>query len=250
MLKLENVCIEVDNKKIIDDISITIPRGEIHVIMGPNGVGKSTLLKAIMGDPAYTVSKGKIIYNNENIKGLKANEIAKKGIFLLSQNPVEIPGVTNAEMLRAALVDRGIKESVFEFNKRLTEATKAIGLDPSFVHRNINEFMSGGEKKKNEMLQIEVLRPSLILLDELDSGLDIDSLKTVSFALNKYKDETKASILIITHHTNILEYITPDKVHILEDGKIVMSGDASLAESVEKYGFKGAFNVNEGTDNE
>jgi len=250
MLKLENVCIEVDNKKIINDISITIPRGEVHVIMGPNGVGKSTLLKAIMGDPAYTVTKGKIIYNNENIKGLMPNEIAKKGIFLLSQNPVEIPGVTNAEMLRAALVDRGIKESVFEFNKRLVEATKNIGLDPSFVHRNINEFMSGGEKKKNEMLQIEVLRPSLILLDELDSGLDIDSLKTVSNALNKYKEETKASILIITHHTNILEYIIPDKVHILEGGKIVMSGDANLAENIEKYGFKGAFNVSEGTSNE
>ncbi len=250
MLKLENVCIEVDNKKIIDDVSITIPRDEVHVIMGPNGVGKSTLLKAIMGDPAYTVTKGKIIYNNENIKGLMPNEIAKKGIFLLSQNPVEIPGVTNAEMLRAALVDRGIKESIFEFNKRLTEATKNLGLDPAFVHRNINEFMSGGEKKKNEMLQIEVLRPSLILLDELDSGLDIDSLKTVSNALNKYKCKTKASILIITHHTNILEYIVPDKVHILEDGKLVMSGDATLAENIEKYGFKGAFNVSEGTNHE
>lgn len=250
MLKLENICIEVNDKKILNNINMTIGRNEVCVIMGPNGVGKSTLVRAIMGDSTYTISKGKIIYNNEVITGLKPNEISKKGIFLLAQNPTEIPGVTNAEMLRSALVDRGIKESIFEFNKRLDASAKEIGLDPSFVHRNINEFMSGGEKKKNEMLQIEVLRPSLILLDELDSGLDIDSLKTVSLALNKYKEETKASILMITHHTNILKYIHPDKVYVLENSKISMSGDASLAEKIEKYGFSGTNNISEGLNHE
>lgn len=245
MLKLDNLTIEVEGKKIIDGLSLSIPRGEIHVIMGPNGVGKSTIVKTIMGDSNYKVTKGKILYDNEDLSKLTTSEIAKRGIFMLEQNPTEIPGVTNAEMLRAALTDRGVKESIFEFNKRLTKATQNIGIDQSFLHRNINEFMSGGEKKKNELLQIEVLRPSMILLDELDSGLDIDSLKTLSEALNRYKDETKASLLIITHHTNILEYLHPDKVYILNGGRIAMEGDMTLAYSIEKNGFKGAFSVSE-----
>ncbi|HBA37590.1 MAG TPA: Fe-S cluster assembly ATPase SufC [Firmicutes bacterium] len=244
MLKIDNLKVEVDDKVIIDGLSLSLPRGEVHVIMGPNGVGKSTILRTIMGDPHYKVVRGKITYNNEDILKMTTSDRAKIGIFMLEQNPTEIPGVTNAEMLRAALGDRGIKESIFEFNKRLNKAIEDLGISSTYLHRNINEFMSGGEKKKNEMLQIEVLRPSLILLDEMDSGLDVDSLKTLSLGLERYKNETKASILIITHHTNILEYLHPDKVYILADGKISMEGDVTLAQSIEKSGFKGAFSVN------
>lgn len=245
MLNINNLKIEVEGKEIISGIDLTIPRGEIHVIMGPNGIGKSTILKTIMGDKNYKVTSGNILYNNEDLTKLPTNEIAKHGVFMLFQNPIEIPGVTNAEMLRAVLGDRGVKESIFEFNKRLSNACLSLGIDKSFCTRSINEFMSGGEKKKNELLHIEVLRPSLILLDELDSGLDVDSLRTLSIRLDEYRKETKASILIITHHTNILEYLEPDKVYILNGGKIIASGDMTLARTIEKDGFKGAFSVSE-----
>lgn len=245
MLKIENLSIEVDGKPIIDGLNLSIPKGEIHVIMGPNGTGKSTICKTIMGDKAYTLSKGSITYNNERIDGMSTDEIAKRGIFLVEQNPTEIAGVTNAEMLRIALADRGIKESIFEFNKHLNASCDKLGIDRNFIHHNINENMSGGEKKKNELLQIEILKPSLILLDELDSGLDIDSLRTLSRGLEEYKNETKASILIITHHTNILEYLNPDKVYILNDRHIAMEGDMKLAMAIEKNGFKGAFSISE-----
>jgi len=244
MLKIKNLSIFVDEEKIIDSLNLNIPRGETHVIMGPNGAGKSTILKTIMNDPSYKKT-GKIEYNNEDITDMSTDEIAKRGVFLLLQNPTEISGVTNAEMLRAAREDRGIKESIFEFNRALTLACDRNNIDKSFIHRNINEFMSGGEKKKNELLQIEILKPSLILLDELDSGLDIDSLRAIATRLEEYKKETKASILIITHHTNILEYLHPDKVYILSKGKIILDGDKTLADSVEKNGFKGAFSISE-----
>lgn len=240
MLKLENLSISVEDKKIIDNIDLDIKDGEVHLLMGPNGVGKSTICKAIIGDPDYTI-QGKIIYNDEDITNSSPESRAIKGIFMLYQNPVEIPGVTNAEMLRSALTARGIKESVFDLNKRMTEACNTLGIDKSYIHHNINENMSGGEKKKNEMLHIEVLKPNLILLDELDSGLDIDSLKSLAMELDNYRKRNNASILMITHHTNILEYITPDAVHIIDDGHIVTSGSIDLAKKIEKYGFKGAF---------
>lgn len=245
MLKIENLSVVVDDKVIIDDLNLCIPKNEIHVIMGPNGTGKSTICKTIMGDRTYEIKKGSIVYNNEDLTSMSADEIAKRGIFLLEQNPTEIPGVTNAEMLRAALSDRGIKESIFEFNRRLSASCEKLDIDKSYIHHNINENMSGGEKKKNELMQIDVLRPSLILLDELDSGLDIDSLRTLTRGLEDYKNSTCASILIITHHTNILEYLTPDRVYILNEGKITMDGDIELAKKIEKIGFKGAFSVGE-----
>lgn len=245
MLKIKNLSIAVEEKTIISDLNLNIPKGEIHVIMGPNGTGKSTICKAIMGDSNYTVKKGIIEFNNEDITKYTPDERAKRGIFLLGQNPTEIKGVTNAEMLRAAQSSRGIKESIFEFNKKLNEACARLGIDQSYIHHDINESMSGGEKKKNELLQIEILKPSLILLDELDSGLDIDSLVTLSKRLDEYRKENKASLLIITHHKNILEYLSPDKVYILNEGKIVMDGGLELAESIEKSGFKGAFRVSE-----
>lgn len=245
MLKIKNLGVEVDNKRIIDDLDLTIGKDEIHVIMGPNGVGKSTICKVIMGDPSYKITNGYIKFMGEDIVGMPTNEISKRGIFYLMQSPTEIPGVTNAEMLRTALVDRGYKESIFEFNKHMNEAVDKLHIDKEYIHHNINENMSGGEKKKNELLQIYMLKPSLILLDEMDSGLDVDSLNTLSNALLEYKKDTKCSILIITHHTNILKYMHPDKVHILENGHITLEGDALLAEKIEEYGFRGTSVISE-----
>ena len=162
MLKIEHLSVSVGDKEILSDLNLVIPKNEIHVIMGPNGTGKSTICKAIMGNKDYKITQGSITYNNERIDSMNADEIAKKGIFLLEQNPTEIAGVTNAEMLRAALSDRGIKESIFEFNKRLSSACERLGIDKAFIHHNINENLSGGEKKKNELSQIDVLKPSLI----------------------------------------------------------------------------------------
>ncbi len=245
MLKIKNLKVEVDDKVIIDGLDLEIPKNEIHVLMGPNGAGKSSICRTILKDPRYRITRGEITFNKEDIKDYTTNEVAKMGIFLLMQNPVDIPGVTNAEMLRTALVERGVKESIFEFNKRLTESCANLGIDKDFIHRNINEYMSGGERKKNELLQINVLKPSFIILDELDSGLDVDGLKSLSNGLLAYKEKMKASFLIITHHTNILEYLHPDKVYILNGGKIVATGNEKLAYSVEKIGYKGAFSISE-----
>lgn len=245
MLKIDGLTVKVNDSTIIDKLDLKLNAGEVHVIMGPNGMGKSTIVKTIMGDPNYTVASGSITYNNENITELTPDERAKRGIFLLGQNPIEIPGVTNAELLRAALGEMGVRESIFEFNKKLNAACERLGIDKSYIHHNVNENMSGGEKKKNELLQIEILRPSLILLDELDSGLDIDSLKTLATRLDEYRKENKASILVITHHTNILEYLHPDKVYVLGGGKIIADGGIELANAIEKNGFKGAFSVSD-----
>lgn len=250
MLNIKNLCVEVDNKRIIDGFNLSIKSDEIHVIMGPNGVGKSTICKVIMHHPDYKITKGTINFNGEDITNLNTSEIAKKGIFYLMQSPTEIPGVTNAEMLRTALVDRGIKESIFDFNKRVSESASKLDIDKSYIHHNINERMSGGEKKKNELLQLYVLKPELILLDELDSGLDVDALESLSKGIIEYKRSSKCSIIIITHHTNILKYIKPDYVHILSNGKIIESGDISLANKIEESGFKGTINVDSGEEHE
>lgn len=245
MLKINNLCVRVGDKKIINKLNLTIGEDEIHVIMGPNGVGKSTICKVILGHPDYEISSGSIKFLDKDITREKTSEIAKMGIFLLEQSPTEIPGVTNAEMLRTALIDRGIKESIFEFNKHMNDAISSLGIDKSYIHHNINERMSGGEKKKNELLQMYVLKPKLILLDEMDSGLDVDALESLSKGILEYKKENKCSVLIITHHTNILKYIKPDRVHVLTDGTISETGDALLAEKIEKYGFKGAIGMDE-----
>ena len=245
MLKIKDLSVKADDKEILKGLNLEVGDNQIHVIMGPNGVGKSTICKAIMHHPDYKVTRGSITYKNDDITNSETSEIAKKGIFFLMQSPTEIPGVTNAEMLRTALTDRGVKESIFEFNKHMNEAVNKLHIDKSFIHHNINERMSGGEKKKNELLQLYILKPSLILLDELDSGLDIDSLESLSASLLEYKSKNKCSIILITHHTNILKYIHPDKVHVLIDGKIVLDGDESLAEKIEEFGFKGAFQLSE-----
>lgn len=238
MLKLENVSIRALDKQIIEDFNLTINDGEIHALMGPNGVGKSTICKAIMKSPEYEITKGIISFDGYTLNNLDTAEISKLGIYYISQNPVAIEGVTNAEMLRMALNARSDKPiNIFDFNKKLNEVCEKIDLPKSFLHRSINDGMSGGERKKNELLHLWILEPKCILLDELDSGLDVDALKLVSSSIMEYYKEKKPSILIITHHNQILEEITPDFVHILKDGHIIKSGEKSLAKEIETSGF-------------
>lgn len=244
MLSIKNLTVKINDKTILHDFNLDINDGEIVTLMGPNGVGKSTICKVIMGDPTYEVISGSIFYNNIDLLSLSTDERSRQGIFLLAQNPIELEGITNAEVLRSALECKtGEHVNIFDFNKKITHICEKLNIPVEFIHRGVNEGMSGGEKKKNEILHLYVLEPKLILLDELDSGLDVDSLKSLSASLMDYKDET-VSILIITHHTNILEYIKPDKVSILSGGSIVKEGDASLAREIETSGFS-AYEVSE-----
>lgn len=248
MLTIKDLVVEAEDKTILSDFNLDIKTSEIHVLMGPNGIGKSTICKAIMHHPDYKITKGKIIYNNEDLVNMSTTEIARKGIFLLSQNPVEVEGITNAEMLRNVIGEKtNQKVDIFKFNKKLNEVCTMIELPKPFVHRDINFNMSGGEKKKNELLHLFMLEPSLIILDEIDSGLDVDALKTVGSSLRKYYDLYKPSILIITHHMDILKYFDNYQVHVLKDGKIVKSGKENLAKEIENKGFEA--NEPNGQDN-
>lgn len=239
MLKIQNLTVTVEDKTILKDFNIDINNGEIHAIMGPNGTGKSTLSKVIMGNKNYKVEKGEIIYNGEVINNLKTDERARKGIFLAMQSPISIEGVQNSEFLKTALNERREeKVSLYQFIKIVTEKAKELKISDEMLHRSLNVGASGGERKKNEVLQINVLEPNFIILDELDSGLDIDSLKIVSKSINEYIETHKdTSILIITHYPRILEYIKPKYVHIMMNGKIVKTGDMNLAKEIEKEGY-------------
>jgi len=238
MLKCTNLSVKAGNKIILDDFNLTVGAGEVHAIMGPNGIGKSTICKAIIGEPSFKV-KGEIIFNNEDLLKLSITERARKGIYLVNQSPIAIPGVTNAEMLRIALSEKtGEYVSLFAFNQKMEKICDKLSIPRDFIHRGINEGMSGGERKKNELLHLWMLEPSLILLDELDSGLDVDSLKLVCQSINKYKKEYNPSILIITHHPSVLKKMKTTHVHVLAGGKIIKSGDLSLAEEVSQGGFK------------
>lgn len=237
MLKISELTVKVDDKMILNNFSLDIDDGEIVALMGPNGIGKSTICKVIMGDPHYEITSGTIFYNGEDLTSLSVDERSRRGISLVSQNPIEIEGVSNADMLRASLEARtGEHINFFEFNKRITAICEKLNIPISFIHRGINESMSGGEKKKNELLHLYVLEPKLIILDELDSGLDVDSLKILATSLKEYMNES-ISILIVTHHISILEYLKPNKVHVLKNGSIVKSGDYQLAKDIELNGF-------------
>ena len=239
MLKIEDLTVEVDNRKILDNFNIDINDGEIHAIMGPNGTGKSTVSKVIMGSTDYEVLSGKIIFNNEDISNLEVDERSRKGIFLSMQNPISIEGVTNSEFLRTALNARSEEPiGLFDFIKTIETNVKELEIKNDIIHKSINDGSSGGERKKNEVLQIKVLKPSFIILDEVDSGLDVDSLRIVCENINKYKFENpKTSILIITHYPRILEYIKPDYVHMMVGGKIVKTGNYDFAFEIEKNGY-------------
>ena len=238
-LKIKDLAVEIDKKIILDKFNLDVDDGEIHAIMGPNGVGKSTLSRVIMGDNRYHVIDGDIIFNGESIVKKTVDERSRLGIFLAMQSPQEIEGVSNQDFLRTAIGQREQKKvSLFEFINKCESAVNDLGMNKELIHRSLNVGFSGGEKKKNEVLQIKLLKPSLIILDELDSGLDVDSLKIVCKNLLEYKKENKdTSIIIITHYPMILDYLKPNYVHILTNKKIVKTGTANLIKDIEKNGY-------------
>ncbi len=241
MLEIKNIkCSIVDSDiQILNDLSLTIKEGETHVIMGPNGTGKSTLSKVIMGHYQYSVTGGDILLDGESILDLDVDERAKKGLFLCMQDPITIDGVSNSEFIRTAKASlTSEKVNLYTFIKDIEKAMQDVKLDSSMLHRSLNKGFSGGEKKKNEILQLKVLKPKYIILDELDSGLDVDSLKIVCQNIKEYlKENKKASLLIITHYPRILEYLKPDYVHVLMNGTIQKSGGMELALEIEKNGY-------------
>lgn len=241
MLEIKNINVKIkdSDKHIINGLSLDIKDGEVHAIMGPNGTGKSTLSKVIMGNYKYELADGDILFNGESLKNLEVNERAKRGIFLAMQDPTVVDGVTNSEFLKTA--SREITGENIDYFKFLDEVNKSIEdleFDKDMLYRHLNKGFSGGEKKKNEVLQIKMLKPKFIILDEIDSGLDVDSLRIVCENINKYREEQKdTSVLIITHYPRILEYINPDFVHIMNNGKIVKTGNMDLAFDTEKHGY-------------
>lgn len=241
MLEIKKIGVKIidDDKEILKDFSLTIKKGEIHAIMGPNGTGKSTLAKTIMGHYKYQVVAGSIIFEEDDITNISVDERAKRGIFFGMQDPTEIEGITNSEFLRTALKEvTGENVNLYTFIKQMEEGMKDLKLNESMLHRSLNKGFSGGEKKKNEILQLKLLKPKLVILDEIDSGLDVDSLKIVCQNINSYLEENSdASVLMITHYPRILEYIKPDYVHIMQDGKIQKTGDLLLAKKIEKDGY-------------
>lgn len=244
MLKINNLKVTTSDKVILNNFNLIINDGEIHAIMGQNGVGKSTLSRVIMGDANYKVINGEIIFNGDNLNVLSTDERAKKGIFLAMQYPMEIEGVSNQDFLRTAIGSINNKRiGLYDFILKCEKGAEELSMNKDLIHRSLNVGFSGGEKKKNEVLQIKLLTPKFIILDELDSGLDVDSLRIVGENIKKYKDEyPNTSIMIITHHPKILEYLNPDFVHIMSNGKIVKTGDYSLAFDIEKNGYNNYLN--------
>lgn len=237
-LEIKDLVVKIDDKLILNDFNLTINDGEIHAIMGPNGTGKSTLSKVIMGDSNYQVEKGTITYDGQNILEMTVDERARLGIFLGMQMPLEIEGVSNADFLRSAMhAKEGNSFKLMPFIKEIDKAVSLLHMDPDMIHRGVNQGFSGGERKKNEILQMYLLKPSLVLLDEIDSGLDVDSLKIVGENVTKYYNEQHPSILLITHYQRLLDYIKPDYVHIMANGKIVKSGDLSIVKEIEANGY-------------
>jgi Fe-S cluster assembly ATP-binding protein len=238
LLKIKNLKTQIEGKEILKGLNLEIRKGEIHAIMGPNGAGKSTLANTLMGHPKYEVTDGEMILEGEVINDLKANERAKRGLFLSFQYPEEIPGVTVENFLRTAKIAvTGKPLKVMAFKKALKEKMELLEMKEEYAQRYLNQGFSGGEKKKNEILQMAILEPKLAILDETDSGLDVDAIRIVAQGVNSLKN-SENSMLIITHHNKILDYLQPDFIHILVDGKIVKTGDFSLAEEIEANGYE------------
>ena len=238
ILKIENLTVSIENKTILKDFSLTIKSGEIHALMGPNGIGKSTLSKVIMGDANYKVLNGNIYFDDKLINDLTVDERARLGIFLGMQMPLEIEGVTNADFLRNAIHAKEQDNfKLLDFIKKLDRTVEKLNMDRKMIHRGINNGFSGGERKKNEILQMFMLEPNLIMLDEIDSGLDVDSLKTIGDLVTEYYEKNKPAILLITHYKRLLDYIKPTHVHVLMNGKIVKSGGNEIVSYIEKNGY-------------
>ena len=239
-LEIKNLFVHAEDKKILNDFNLSIKKGEIHAIMGPNGTGKSTLSKVIIGNNHYVIDKGDILVDGKSIKDMPTYERARMGIFLCFQSPVAIEGISNSEFIRTAMNSNTEKPvGLYSFIKDLEKNIDELKMDKDMMHRSLNQGFSGGERKKNEILQILMLKPKLIIFDELDSGLDVDSLKIVCDNINKYLSENKdTSVLFITHYTRILNYIKPTHVHMMNNGTIVRSGDFDLALEIEKNGYE------------
>ena len=246
-LEIDNLHVMVDSREILRGVSITLAPGEVHALMGPNGSGKSTLANTLLANPVYEVTEGRILLHGEDITALPTDERAARGLFLGFQHPEEIPGVSVLNFLRQAMARRkGIDDfSVLEVRMNLLAWTKRLGMDSRFAERYLNEGFSGGEKKRNEVLQMALMEPEVAVLDETDSGLDIDALREVAHGLSEIRsDRPELAILTITHYQRILEHLTPDAVHVLIDGRIVASGGPELAREVEARGFD-AFRTHE-----
>jgi Fe-S cluster assembly ATP-binding protein len=241
MLEIRDLHASVDGNEILKGINLTVRKGEVHAIMGPNGSGKSTLAKVLAGHPSYIVTKGEVLFEGKNLLELAPDERAREGIFLAFQYPLEIPGVSNAQFLRLAYNEKrkhlGEEElDPLEFKDLLKERAKIVEMDASFMSRAVNEGFSGGEKKRNEILQMAVLEPKLAVLDETDSGLDIDALRIVAGGVNKLRNSEKG-IILVTHYQRLLNYIVPDYVHVLAGGRIVREGGKELALELEEKGY-------------
>src|SRR5262245_177680 len=241
MLKIENLHASVGDKKVLNGLTLEVNRGEVHAIMGPNGSGKSTLAHVLAGRPGYTITQGSVTYDGKDLLALEPEERAREGVFLGFQYPVEIPGVNNVYLLKAAVnaarKHHGLDEvDAFDFLGLVREKMKLMKMDESFLTRGVNEGFSGGEKKRNEILQMLVLEPKLAVLDETDSGLDIDALKIVAAGVNSLRGPERA-VVLVTHYQRLLDYIVPDFVHVLARGKILRSGDRTLALELEKRGY-------------
>ena len=239
VLEIKNLHVEIDGKEILKGVDLTLKQGEIHAVMGPNGTGKSTLAQAIMGHPSYDVTEGEVLLDGENVLEMEVDERAQAGLFLGMQYPSEISGVTNSDFLRSAINaqrEEGDEINLMQFIKKLDKNMEYLEMDPDMATRYLNEGFSGGEKKRNEILQLMMLEPKFGILDEIDSGLDIDALRVVSEGINKLRGQEFGS-LIITHYQRLLNYITPDVVHVMMRGKVVKSGGKELAERLESEGY-------------
>lgn len=240
ILEIKDLHVEIEGKKILKGVDLTIKQGEIHAIMGPNGTGKSTLSSAIMGHPSYEVTQGEVLLDGENVLEMEVDERAQAGLFLAMQYPSEISGVTNADFLRSAINakrEEGDEINLMQFIKQLDKQMDLLEMDQDMAQRYLNEGFSGGEKKRNEILQLMMLEPKFAILDEIDSGLDIDALKVVSKGINKMRGED-FGCLIITHYQRLLNYITPDFVHVMMQGRVVKSGGEELAKRLEAEGYE------------
>ena len=224
---------------ILKGVNLTIKSGETHAIMGPNGSGKSTLAYTLAGHPSYEVTEGEVLLDGENILEMEVDERARAGLFLAMQYPTEVPGVKMSQFMRSAVTAiRGEAPKLREWNKELTEAREKLAIDKSFAHRSVNEGFSGGEKKRHEVMQLDILKPKFAVMDETDSGLDVDALRVVSDGINSYQEETNGGILLITHYKRILNYVVPDFVHVFADGQIIKTGGAELADQLEADGYE------------
>ena len=239
LLSINNLSASVDGETILNDINLNIKKGETHVLMGPNGAGKSTLGNVLMGNPVYKVESGSISFEGEELIGESADKRANRGLFMSFQNPLEVPGLSLESFIRNAIrQNTGKAIRVLKFNKELSETMELLGMDPAYAERDLNVGFSGGEKKKAEILQLLMLNPKLAILDETDSGLDVDAVKNVSKGIEEYQKREDGALLIITHSTKILESLNVDYTHVIVKGRIVKTGDASLVGEINENGFE------------